>query len=174
LQPDEEAANLLAGGLSATGSRYAFRSTVVIGDVTVTVITGTTYDGAVRASIESGNATVEYLRTADGAWTVGPEGDWIPVDGTVSVSDPLGALAEPLLVEVLERSEDQTILRAVYEGDALGLSDPSETDVIISMTGNVFVSLSYQTLLGGQRATVTTEIRDVDLIEPITSPAAAN
>ncbi|HSJ84900.1 MAG TPA: hypothetical protein VLA91_13915 [Acidimicrobiia bacterium] len=74
--------------LSASGSNYRFSSVVLVGEETLTSITGVVDGTSVGAEITTGTGVVSYVRTPAGEWVTEADGTWALLEGEAPVSAP--------------------------------------------------------------------------------------
>jgi hypothetical protein len=156
--------------LEASGANYRFTSVVLVGEDTLTSIGGVVDGNSVSAQIETGASELSYVRTADGEWVTGPEGEWVILEGEPPVSPPLGAMTDAGQL-TLESGDAQ---RGVFTG-VLGAAAGPAQGVPFSLTidGGVVSEIRYEVDTGGETAQVITTFSDIGNAGTVTKPEGA-
>lgn len=155
------------------GTRYEFESTVSVDEEPLTRVSGRIYDDTSQFLVEAGGAEVEYIMSPQGQWVREPEGEWIELKASPPVEDPLGALAQPISVELIQAGDDETVIRAIYPGPALGFTETDRVDVQLVVTDGRIASLEYTADIGGREATVVTAFTTAADVAPVSVPLTA-
>ncbi len=164
--------SVLAEGLGAVGTRYAFTASVVLDGTENTRIVGTVYDGTGAYVVTSASATVDYVAGPQGQWAREFGGQWTSLAGAAPLIDPLAPLANPLRVMLLESDGEKTLIEATYDGAALGFAAGGDVTVTITITAGTVTSISYEVPVGDGIATVTTTFDGTADVSPIQVPPA--
>lgn len=165
------AVDLLGAALETVGDRYAFTGTVTLNGAVVTEVTGTVYDGTGAFQVTSNDTVVDYVISDEGQWArqVGVE-EWTALSGEAPLGDPLGPLATPLALTVLEENGNDALLEATYEGSTLGFSEDGPVIVTVTITGGAVSSISYNARIGDGTAVVVTSFDGAADVAPIQVP----
>jgi hypothetical protein len=145
-------------GLAASGANYRFASMVLVGEQTLTTISGIVDGTSVAADIGTGSGEVSYIRTPEGEWVTGSDGEWVELEGEPPVAPPLGSLVD--VDNLVLESGDGT--RGVFTG-TLGPAAGAARGLAFSLiVENGFVTeVRYQVDTGGEMAQVITTLSDI-------------
>jgi hypothetical protein len=110
---------------------------------------------------------LSYVRTPDGEWVTGADGEWAALEGEAPVSPPLAALADP--AEVALESGDTA--RGVVTG-RLGPAAGPARGVPFSLTidGGLITEIRYQVESSAGPAQVVTTLSDVGSAGSVSAP----
>ena len=158
---------MLDQGLAASSSNYRFSSVVLVGEQILTSIAGVVDGTSVAAEITTGTGVLSYVRTPEGEWVTGADGEWAALEGEAPVSPPLAALADP--AEVTLESGDST--RGVVTG-RLGPAAGLAVGVPFSLTieGGMVTEIRYQVESSAGPAQVVTTLSDVGSAGSVSAP----
>ena len=158
---------VVSESLAASSANYRFTSVVLVGEQTLTTISGAVDGGSVAADVVTGSGEVSYVRTPDGEWVTGPDGEWVELEGEPPVAPPLGALVDAGNL-VLE-SGDGT--RGVFTG-TLGPAAGEAQGLGFSLTveSGLVTEVRYQVDTGGEMAQVITTLSDFGGAGTVTAP----
>jgi hypothetical protein len=158
---------VVSESLAASSANYRFTSVVLVGEQTLTTITGAVDGSSVAAEVVTGSGEVSYIRTPDGEWVTGPDGEWVELEGEPPVAPPLGALVDAGNL-VLE-SGDGT--RGVFTG-TLGSAAGEAQGLGFSLTveSGLVTEVRYQVDTGGEMAQVITTLTDFGGAGTVTAP----
>jgi hypothetical protein len=161
---------VVSESLAASSANYRFTSVVLVGEQTLTTITGAVDGNSVAADVVTGSGEVSYIRTPEGEWVTGPDGEWVELEGEPPVAPPLGALVDAGNL-VLE-SGDGT--RGVFTG-TLGPAAGEAQGLGFSLTveSGLVTEVRYQVDTGGETAQVITTLTDFGGAGSVTAPDGA-
>jgi hypothetical protein len=153
--------------LATSSSNYRFTSVVLVGEQTLTTISGIVDANSVAAEIATGSTEVSYIRTPDGEWVTTADGEWVALEGEPPVAPPLAALVDA--GDLVLASGDGT--QGVFTG-VLGPAAGPAQGIPFSLTvENGFVSeIRYQVDTGGEMAQVITTLSDIGAAGTISPP----
>jgi hypothetical protein len=153
--------------LAASGANYRFTSMVLVGEQTLTSITGHVDGTSVAAQIETGATELSYVRTAEGEWVTGPDGEWVILEGEPPVTAPLGALADAGQLTLESGGADQGVFIGVL-GPAAGAAQG--VSFSLTVEGGVVTEIRYEVDTGGEIAQVITTFSDIGAAGTVTKP----
>jgi hypothetical protein len=158
---------MVADGLTASSSNYRFSSVVLVGEDTLTTITGVVDGTSVAAEIATGTGVVSYVRTPDGEWVTGPDGEWGALEGESPVAAPLATLADPTDL-VLESGD---LAGGVVTG-RLGPAAGTAQGVPFSLTieNGLVTEIRYQVESSAGPAQVITTLSDIGAAGTVSAP----
>lgn len=166
---EADARRALDQALAATGGEYRYETTVTIDHAVTTRVSGAVSGVAQKSTIKSGGSVVEYLRTANGDWVMGPADGWVGAGVHPNGEVLLEALARPDAVGVsVGGAGNQLVLDVVYGGESVGAPDVDAVEVRVTISDGVVSHVSYVVPVGGSTAEVVTVIRDVGEVGDIT------
>jgi hypothetical protein len=153
--------------LATSSSNYRFTSVVLVGEQTLTTISGIVDANSVAAEIATGSTEVSYIRTPDGEWVTTADGEWVALEGEPPVAPPLAALVDA--GDLVLESGDGT--QGVFTG-VLGPAAGPAQGIPFSLTvEDGFVSeIRYQVDTGGEMAQVITTLSDIGAAGTISPP----
>ncbi len=153
--------------LAASGANYRFTSVVLVGEETLTSISGVVDGNSVAAEIETGASELSYVRTSEGEWVTGPDGDWVVLEGEPPVTAPLGSMADVGDL-ALESGNSES---GVFTG-LLGPAAGPAQGIPFSLTveGGVVSEVRYQVDTGGEIAQVITTLSDIGAAGTVSKP----
>lgn len=160
-------ATLMAAAMTAGGPNYRFNSVVLVGEQTLTTVSGVVDGNSVSAEIITGTREVSYVRTADGEWATGADGKWVELEGEPPVGAPLGALADAGNLVLESGDAEQSVLTGVLgpaAGDAQGLA------FTLTLENGLVTEIRYQVDTGGELAQVITTLSDFGSAGTVTKP----
>jgi hypothetical protein len=162
-----EPAAVVADSLAASRPNYRFTSIVLVGEQTVTTMTGVVDGESVSAEIATGTSEVSYVRTPEGEWVTGPDGDWVALEGEPPVGAPLDALSDAGGLTL----ESGNATRGVFTG-VLGPAAASAQGIEFTITvEDGYVSeIRYQVDTGGEQGEVVTTLSDFGSAGAVTKP----
>lgn len=158
----------VAESIEASSSNYRFTSLVLVGEETLTTISGIVDGSSVAAEIITGSTEVSYVRTSDGEWVTGDGGEWVELEGEPPVAPPLAALADAGDL-VLESGDGA---RGVFTG-MLGAAAGPAQGIPFSLTveNGVVTEIRYQVDTGGgELAQVITTFSDIGAAGIVSPP----
>ncbi|MDJ0961167.1 MAG: hypothetical protein QNJ88_10935 [Acidimicrobiia bacterium] len=158
LDSDPVARAELISALQATGRAYAYETTVMFDDSVMMMVTGTVAGTAEQLRVARGGSVVEYLRSADGHWVLGPGDRRLPVDRIAAGTAPLDGLVETTALVVGHDLLDSSILEAVYAGGAVGVPEVDEVAVRLTIRNGLVSRVRYEVPVEGVTAQVVTVI----------------
>lgn len=162
-----DASAMLDQGLAATSSNYRFSSVVAVGEQTLTSIAGVVDGTSVAAEITTGTGVLSYVRTPDGEWVTGADGEWAALEGEAPVAPPLAGLADP--VEVALESGDGA--GGVITGRLGPAAGPAEgVPFSLTIDGGVITEIRYQVESTAGPAQVVTTLSDVGSAGSVSAP----
>ncbi len=156
--------------LEASGGNYRFVSVVLVGEQTLTSMSGIVDGTAVAADITTGASDLSYVRTAEGEWVTGPDDEWVALEGDPPVTAPLSGMTDLAAVEV----ESGDGLNGVFTG-VLGPAAGSAEGLAVSLTleGGKVVEIRYQVDTGGEVAQMITTFSDFGAAGSVIKPDGA-
>ncbi|MGH8914956.1 MAG: hypothetical protein ACRDZM_10630 [Acidimicrobiia bacterium] len=160
-------AALVAESLTASSANYRFTSVVLVGEQTLTTITGNVDGNAVAAEIATGSSEVSYVRTADGEWVTGPDGDWVELEGEPPVQPPLAGLVDAgdLVLESGDGSQ------GVFTGTLGAAAGPAQgIPFSLTLENGLVSEIRYQVDTGGEMAQVITTLTEIGAAGGVTAP----
>jgi hypothetical protein len=158
---------MLDQGLAASSSNYRFSSVVLVGEQTLTSIAGVVDGTSVAAEITTGTGVLSYVRTPDGEWVTGADGEWAALEGEAPVSPPLAALADP--VDLTLESGDEA--RGVVTGRLGPAAGPAEgVPFSLIIEGGVVTEIQYQVESSAGPAQVITTLSDIGSAGTVSAP----
>ncbi len=164
------AASRLGAALTRLAPGYRFDTTVRVGDVVATTVTGRVRDGASEVEATAGGTTEAYLSVPPRAWARRSGGAWEALDTGAPASNHLEALWSPEAIEVA--GDDGTILRlvATYPAAALGITGTDPVSVTLLIAGNGTLTATFTAATSGGEATSETTFRPDPDGAPIVAP----
>jgi len=140
---------------------------VIIGEDALTTISGIVDGNTVAAEIGTGTGEVSYVRTPEGEWVTGADGEWVALEGEPPVAPPLDALAGAGSLTL--ESGDATW--GVFTG-VLGPAAGTAQGIPFSLTieGNQVTEIRYQVDTGGAVGQVITTFSDFGGAGEVTPP----
>jgi hypothetical protein len=140
---------------------------VLIGEDALTTISGIVDGNTVAAEIGTGTGEVSYIRTPEGEWVTGADGEWVALEGEPPVSPPLDSLADAGSLTL--ESGDAT--RGVFTG-VLGPAAGAAEGIPFSLTieDNLVTEIRYQVDTGGDVGQVITTFSDFGGAGEVTRP----
>jgi hypothetical protein len=158
---------MVSDGLAASSSNYRFSSVVLVGEDTLTTITGVVDGTSVAAEIATGTGVVSYVRTPDGEWVTGPDGEWGALEGEAPVSAPLATLADPTDLSL----ESGDLAGGVVTG-RLGPAAGMAQGVPFSLTieNGLVTEIRYQVESSAGPAQVITTLSDIGAAGTVSAP----
>ncbi len=158
---------IVSGALAASGANYRFTSMVLVGEQTLTSIDGVVDDAAVAARIETGASELSYVRTAEGEWVTGPDGEWVILEGEPPVAAPLDAMTDAEQLTLESGGADQGVFTGV-----LGPAAGPARGVPFSLTieNGVVTEIRYEVDTGGEIAQVITTFSEIGAAGTVTRP----
>lgn len=157
----------VSGALAASGANYRFTSMVLVGEQTLTSISGVVDDTAVAARIETGASELSYVRTAEGEWVTGPDGEWVILEGEPPVAAPLGALTDAEQLTLESGGAEQGVFTGVL-GPAAG---PAQgVPFSLTIENGVVAEIRYEVDTGGEIAQVITTFSEIGTAGTVTRP----
>jgi hypothetical protein len=156
--------------LSASGSNYRFSSVVLVGEETLTSITGVVDGTSVGAEITTGTGVVSYVRTPEGEWVTEADGTWSPLEGEAPVSAPLAILAD---------SSDLTLetgdsVQSVFTGRLGPAAGPAQgVPFTLTIENGLVTEIRYQVESSGGPAQVITSLTEIGAAGSVSAPEGA-
>lgn len=146
--------------LTAYATGYHFKVTAVVNAQTASVIEGRAVGGAAAFTVQSGDASVEYVVTSQGRWVRNVGSEWNLLAEAPPPTDPLVAVATPLAIEVASADGATMVLRAEYAAFTADLT----------LNTGLLVAANYEITDQGVVSTVVTEFAPLGDTTPITAP----
>jgi hypothetical protein len=158
---------MVSDGLAASSSNYRFSSVVLVGEDTLTTITGVVDGTSVAAEIATGTGVVSYVRTPDGEWVTGPDGEWGALEGEAPVSAPLATLSDSTDLSL----ESGDLAGGVVTG-RLGPAAGTAQGVPFSLTieNGLVTEIRYQVESSAGPAQVITTLTDIGAAGTVSAP----
>jgi hypothetical protein len=158
---------VVSESLSASSSNYRFTSVVLVGEQTLTSISGIVDGNSVAAEIATGATEVSYIRTPGGEWVTTADGEWVALEGEPPVAPPLAALVDA--GDLVLESGDAT--QGVFTG-VLGAAAGPAQGIPFSLTveSGVVSEIRYQVDTGGELAQVITTLSDIGAAGTVSPP----
>ncbi len=158
---------VVSESLATSSSNYRFTSVVLVGEQTLTTISGSVDGNSVAAEIATGSTEVSYVRTPDGEWVTTADGEWVALEGEPPVAPPLAALVDA--GDLVLESGDGT--QGVFTG-LLGPAAGPAQGIPFSLTieNGVVTEIRYQVDTGGELAQVITTLSDIGAAGTVSPP----
>jgi hypothetical protein len=153
--------------LAASSANYRFTSVVLVGEQTLTSIAGTVDGNSVSAEVTTGSSELSYVRTADGEWVTGPDGDWVELEGEPPVAPPLGALVGAADLVVQSGNGEHGVFTGML-GAAAGVAQGVPFSLTIE--NGLVTEIRYQVDSGGEIAQVITTFTDIGAAGTVSAP----
>jgi hypothetical protein len=153
--------------LVASGSNYRFSSVVLVGEETLTSITGVVDGTSVGAEITTGTGVVSYVRTPEGEWVTEADGTWAPLEGEAPVSAPLAILAD---------SSDLTLetgdsVRSMFTGRLGPAAGPAQgVPFSLTIENGLVTEIRYQVESSAGPAQVITTLTEIGAAGTVSAP----
>lgn len=162
-----DAVSLVGDSLAATSANYRFSSVVLVGEQTLTTITGNVDGGSVAAEISTGSGAVSYVRTPDGEWVTGADGEWVPLEGEPPVSPPLAALVDANDLRLESGDATGGVLTGLL-GPAAG---PAQgVPFSLTIQNGLVTEIRYQVESSAGPAQVITTLTDIGVAGTVSAP----
>lgn len=162
-QPSDPRAELIAA-LSATQGSYGYETTVMIDGSVMMLVTGEVTGAVEESRVARGESVLEYRRTADGHWVLGPADQFLPIDRITTGTAPLDGLAGSAALNVDHDGDDDSVLQAVYSGGAIGVPEVDEVSVRVTIRNGMVSRVRYDVPVEGVTARVVTVISAGELV----------
>jgi len=162
-----DAVAVVTDSLAASSANYRFTSVVLVGERTLTTMTGVVDGSSVAAEIVTGTSEVAYVRTADGEWATGPDGEWVELEGTPPVEAPLAGLTDATDLVLESGDAEQGVFTGALgpaAGDAAGLA------FTLTLEDGLVTEIRYQVDTGGELAQVITTLSDFGSAGTVSRP----
>ena len=156
--------------LNASGSNYRFSSVVLIGEETLTSITGVVDGTSVGAEITTGTGVVSYVRTPEGEWVTDADGSWSSMEGDAPVSPPLAILADSSDL-ALETGDE---VRGVFTGRLGPAAGPAQgVPFSLTIENGLVTEIRYQVESSAGPAQVITTLTEIGAAGTVSAPEGA-
>jgi hypothetical protein len=162
-----DASAAVTASLAASSANYRFSSVVLVGEQTVTTMTGVVDGGSVSANIATGTSEVSYVRTQEGEWVTESDGDWVALEGEPPVGAPLDALADAEALALESGDADQGVFTGVLGPAAGAVRGVAFT---VTVEGGRVTEVRYQVDTGGELAQVITTFSDFGVAGTVSKP----
>ena len=159
---------VLGDSLAASSANYRFTSMVLVGEQTVTTISGVVDGNSVAADIGTGSSEVSYVRTPEGEWVTGAVGEWVALDGEPPVDPPLAALVDAGGL-ILQSGDGTTGVITGTLGPAAGSAQGLPFTMTIEQ--GLIVEIRYDVDTGGENAQVITTLSEIGAAGSVGAPA---
>jgi hypothetical protein len=153
--------------LAASGHNYRFASVVLVGEDTLTSISGIVDGNSVSAEVAAGGSELSYVRTPEGEWVTGPDGEWVVLEGEPPVAAPLGSMADVGQLALESGDAESGVFTGVL-GPAAGPAQGLPFSLTIQ--GGLVTEVRYQVDTGGEIAQVITTLSDVGAAGSVSRP----
>jgi hypothetical protein len=153
-----DVAAVFTESLAASSANYRFASVVLIGEQTLTIIEGVVDGTSVAAEIVTGSSAVSYVRTPDGQWITGSDGEWVELEGEPPTAPPLTLLADAGGL-TLQTGDGNNGVFAGQLGPAAGTAQGIAFSITIE--NGLITEIRYQVDTGGDIAQVITTFSDI-------------
>jgi hypothetical protein len=160
---DADARRELTNALEATRIAYEFETTITVDDTVTMFATGAVSGVMQQSRVVTTGSVVEYMRTDDGRWIMGPGDRLLAADRGLVGEAPLDGLTLSDAVAVDQRGDDGTVLHAVYEGGAVGAPGVEEVEVQVTIRDGRVRRVHFHVPVGESTAEVITLISVADL-----------
>lgn len=153
--------------LAASSANYRFTSLILVGEQTLTTIEGVVDGSSVAAAIGTGSGEVSYIRTPDGEWVTGADGEWVALEGEPPVAPPLGALVDAGDLALVSGNGTTGVFTGVLgpaAGDAQGLA------FTLTVEEGLVTEIRYEVDTGGELAQVITTLTEIGSAGSVTAP----
>lgn len=158
---------VVSESLAASSFNYRFTSVVLVGEQTLTSISGIVDGNSVAAEIATGSTEVSYIRTPDGEWVTTADGEWVALEGEPPVAPPLAALVDAGDLVLESGDGDQGVFTGVL-GPAAGPAQGIPFSLTIE--NGVVTEIRYQVDTGGELAQVITTLSDIGAAGTVSPP----
>jgi hypothetical protein len=158
---------VVTDSLAASSANYRFTSVVLVGEQTLTTMSGLVDGDSVSAEIATGTSEVSYIKTPEGEWVTGPDGDWVALEGEPPVGAPLDALTDAGGLVLESGNANRGVFTGVL-GPAAGSAE-GLTFTITVQDGHV-TEIRYQVDTGGELGDVVTTLSDFGAAGTVTKP----
>jgi hypothetical protein len=160
-------ARVVADGLAASSANYRFSSVVLVGEETLTSIMGVVDGEAVSAQIATGTSEVSYVRTPEGEWVTGADGEWVELEGEPPVGAPLAALSDAGDFVLESGDASQAVITGVL-GPAAGSAQG--IPFTLTVEGGQVTEIRYEVDTGGEIAQVVTTLSEFGSAGTVAKP----
>ena len=153
--------------LAASSANYRFTSLILVGEQTLTTIEGIVDGNSVAAAIGTGSGEVSYIRTPDGEWVTGANGEWVALEGEPPVAPPLGVLVDAGDLALVSGDGTTGVFTGVLgpaAGDAQGLP------FTLTVEEGLVTEIRYEIDTGGELAQVITTLSEIGSAGSVTAP----
>jgi hypothetical protein len=158
---------VVADSLAASSANYRFASVVLVGEQTLTTMNGLVDGDSVSAEIATGTSEVSYIKTSEGEWVTGPDGDWVALEGEPPVGAPLDALTDVGGLVLESGNANQGVFTGVLgpaAGSAAGLA------VTLTVQDGYVTEIRYEVDTGGEIGEVVTTLSDFGAAGTVSKP----
>ena len=158
---------MVSDSLAASSGNYRFTSLVLVGEQTLTTIEGVVDGNSVAAAIGTGSGEVSYIRTPDGEWVTGADGEWVALDGEPPVAPPLGALVDAGDLALVSGNGTTGVVTGVL-GPAAGAAQG--LPFTLTVEAGLVTEIRYEVDTGGELAQVITTLTEVGSAGSVSAP----
>lgn len=153
--------------LAASAANYRFASLILVGEQTLTTIEGVVDGNSVAAAIGTGSGEVSYIRTPDGEWVTGSDGEWVALEGEPPVAPPLAALVDAGDLALVSGNGTTGVFTGVL-GPAAGAAQG--LPFTLTVEAGLVTEIRYEVDTGGELAQVITTLTEIGSAGSVSAP----